>query len=130
MDQFKQMLDSLEDHTKCDEQCKWPQYHVDLIKLKTMNSYQNVKLEKPYRTKLKQTRLTTQTAETRIAKDVFDDVSVRLKTLCARMCKELKAQVFDAETVKLIELTRVVTDVASLSRYQFDYKSHKDSSEQ
>ena len=47
---------------------------------------------------------------------MFDDVSVRLKTLCARLYKELKAQVFDAEPVKLIELTRVVTDVASLSR--------------
>ena len=30
--------------------------------------------------------------------------------------KEWRALVFDAETVKLIELTRVVTDVASLSR--------------
>ena len=71
VDQFKLMADSLEDHTKCDEQCKWPRYHEDLAKLKTMNSYQGIKLEKPYPTKLRQTRLTTQTAETRIAKDVF-----------------------------------------------------------
>ena len=48
------------------------------------------------------------------AKDVFDDVSVRLKTLFARLFKELKARVFDEETVNMIELTHVVTDVATL----------------
>ena len=46
---------------------------------------------------------------------MFDDVSVPLKT-CGRLYKELKAKVLDAETVKLIELTRVVPYVASLSR--------------
>ena len=44
VDQFKLMGDSLEDHTKCDEQCKWPRYHEDLAKLKTMNSYQGINL--------------------------------------------------------------------------------------
>ena len=47
---------------------------------------------------------------------MFDDVSVCLKKLCVKLYKELKARVFDAETVKLIELTHVVPDVASLSR--------------
>ena len=45
----------------------------------------------------------------------FQDVSVHLKSLCARLLKKLKAQIFDEETVKMIELTHVVTDVATLS---------------
>ena len=115
VDQFKLMVDSLEDHNKCGEKCKWPRYHEDLVELQTSKSYQNVTLEKPYPTKQRQTRLTTQTAETRIARDVFDDVSVRLKTLVQRLLKELKCKVFDEKTIQMIELTRKVTDIASLA---------------
>ena len=114
LEQFKLMADSLEDHNKCGEKCRWPRYHKDLVELQTLKSYQNVTLEKPYPTKQRQTRLTTKTAETRIARDVFDDVSVRLKTLVQRLLNELKCKVFDEKTIQMIELTRKVTDIASL----------------
>ena len=76
--------------------------------------------------------MTTQTTETPIARDILDDVPVCLKTLIQRLLKELKCKVFDEKTIQMIELTRKVTDIASLeidvNKYgniQWDFRSHK-----
>ena len=119
--QFKLMTDSLEDHSKCVGKCKWPRYHQDVASIKRNDSYQTVKLVKQYPTKRRQTRLTQQNNETLIALDVFDDVSIHLKTLSDKLFSDLKKQIFDEHITRIIELTRVVTDVASLSNDVKEY---------
>ena len=53
--------------------------------------------------------------------NLLDDVSIHLKTLSDKLFSDLKKQIFDEHITRIIELTRVVMDVASLSNYVKKY---------
>ena len=53
--------------------------------------------------------------------NLLDDVSIHLKTLSDKLFSDLKKQIFDEHITRIIELTRVVTDVASLSNDVKEY---------
>ena len=78
-------------------------YHNDLLKLKDV--YQQTRLLKAFPGKLRQTRLTSKEDTTCMATYVYDDVAVRFKTLSQKLYKELKAGMFNEQTVAMIDLT-------------------------
>ena len=72
-------------HTECQDICRWPRYHNDLLKLKESDVYQQTRLPKAFPGKLRQTRLTSKEGTTCMATNVYDDVAVRLKTLSEKL---------------------------------------------
>ena len=102
-------------HTECQDIYRWPRYHNDLLKLKESDVYQQTRLLKAFSGKLRQTRLTSKEGTTCMATNVYDDVAVRLKRLSEKLYKELKAGVFDEKTVAMLDLTRKIADVASMT---------------
>ena len=62
---------------------------------------------------MRQTRLQSASKELTVA-DGLEMVSERLKTLCWRLNNDLKAEVFQKETIEMIENCRIVCDIKSL----------------
>ena len=73
-----------------------------------------MKLPQSFPSKFRQTRFTSKTEQGCMATDVYDDVSVCLKSLSQRLHRDLKSEMFDQPTVMIIELTREVTDIISM----------------
>ena len=70
--------------------CIWPRYHEDLNTLQSSQKYKNLTLPLDYPSKLRQTRMTTQSESARLTKDVFETVEINLQTLNKRLYDDLK----------------------------------------
>ena len=122
-DKFQTLMGVLEkmsvmaDHTECPkESCLWPNLHskVDLIKTGTWD--ENTKLKSNHeRSMINYTRQAKATEAENAITDPVLKAKADLKLLCKEFMKVLKDKVYSDEDVAVIEHSRKITDVATLS---------------
>ena len=104
-------------HEKCNnEDCLWPSYHKDVKEIVENGIFQNVKIDKNSSSAIYQTRFAQNAASAAVQTDPIKQTHDNLLLLLTRLEKDLRTEVFDESTVKLIEKIRFVTDLKSLAK--------------
>ena len=108
-------MKKLSSHEKCDnESCLWPSYHKDVKEMIENEAFQNVKIDK--NSAMYQTRFAKNAAAAALQTDPIKQTHDNLLLLLTRLEKDLRTEVFDETTVKLIERIRFLTDLKSLAK--------------
>lgn len=113
-------MKSLTPHEKCEtESCLWPSYHKDVRDDRKMienEASQNIKIDKNSSSAHYQTRFAKNAAAAGLQTDPIKQTQDNILLLVTRLEKDLRAEVFDETTVKLIEKIRLLTDLKSLAK--------------
>ena len=84
------------------KKCRWNRYHEDMMLMKTEGKFIGVKIKHTCMGTSRQTRLQSSSSSLQIAVGI-DLAKERIKTLLWRIQDDLKTEVFDKETVDMIE---------------------------
>ena len=95
--------------------CKWPSYHSDLSDLQTHGKYRGVLIKKSFNEKSILTKLSKSENTVNLEKDATKIAKAEIATLAKRLYDDLSNELFDEEVVKVIELTRNVSDLKSMA---------------
>ena len=108
---------TLDDHLLCAQykKCLWPRYHEDLKSLSDSNQYVNVDITRRGDQRAYQTRLTVNEELVDLIRDPCQLVKENIQSLINRMKEDLRKEVFDDNIKAIIEDTRVITDLKTVS---------------
>ena len=115
---FLKMMECIE-HKHCppddpdNKKCLWPRYHEDLMLMEKDSKYMAAKVENVNMGSCRQTRLQSSSGELQVA-DGIGLVKERLTTLVWRLQNDLKSEVFDEDTKKMVEKVRTICDLKTL----------------
>ena len=108
---------SITDHSKCQkDQCLWPTLHKREVMIKQGSWDTSTKLKSSHESSMVNF---TRKAKAKEAENVVTDPILKatqdLELLCKEFLKHFKERVYNSEDTVVIEHTRKVTDLASLS---------------
>ena len=95
---------------KINSLCKWQSYHLDLSDLDTHGKYRGVEVKKSVGEKKIETRLTTKN----VTKDPIEIVKHQLLGLAQKLYEDLSKDLFNQQTIEIIEMTRIICDLNSI----------------
>ena len=121
LDKFARMLKTLE-HEECltatdveddEKKCLWKRYHKDKKSIEKDENYVGVKIDNIHMSTCRQTRLRSSSDQLQIA-DGTSLIKERLKTLVWRLHHDLRNEVFEKDTVTMIENIRTICDLKTM----------------
>ena len=94
--------------------CRWPCFHLDLSDLTSQGKYRSIEKKKSFGEKSVETRLTTARRTINVTKDPLKIAETEVVSLAKQLYDDLSKELFEKDTIEVVELTRNICDLKSM----------------